>query len=121
MSLLQNGSTRLVFLTEKYAIKFPRCCVDSDDRFYGRVIGVLKGWMSNRIEYKWASNTTYYDYLCPLKYSFLFSFIIVMKRAVPLTREEFFSINVSDYRFPHEHKQDSYGKVDGKIVIVDFG
>ena len=44
-----------------------------------------------------------------------------MKRAEVINRDEYFNININKYQFHHEHKLDSYGKIDGKIVIVDYG
>lgn len=118
MELINTGSTRVVILTTNYAIKFPRCCTKVDNKFYGRVVSLLSGWISNRHEYKW-SNANVYDFLCKVEYSFLFSFIIVMKRAKPLTREQFY--NLKQYDFIYEHKLDSYGIVDNKIVVIDYG
>jgi len=100
------------------AIKIPRIFVKPDNGFYGKTIGFLNGWLANRYEYKW-SKSQMYDFLCPVKYSFFFSMIIVMKRAETLSREEFFNLN--KFNFVYEHKLDSYGKLDGKVVVVDYG
>ena len=118
MKLNNKGSSRLVFLTENYAIKIPRCCVKPDNSFYGSVIGILEGWKANRYEYIW-SKSKIYDFLCEVEFSFLFSLIIIMKNAKPLKREQF--LKLEKFNFCYEHKEDSYGFIDNKIVIVDYG
>ncbi len=118
MKLNNNGATRLVFLTENYAIKVPRCFIKPNNSFYGKVIGFLEGWVANRYEYKW-SNANIHDFLCKVEYSFLFSIIIIMKRATPLSDDEFKT--QEKLNFGYEHKQDSYGKIKNKLVIIDYG
>ena len=67
MKLIKTGSTRLVILTDKYAIKIPRCCIKPDNSFYGKIIGFLEGWLANRYEYKWYKSDLF-DFLCPIEY-----------------------------------------------------
>ena len=62
MKIIKTGSTRLVILTDKYAIKIPRCCIKSDNSFYGKTIGFLEGWLANRYEYKWYKSNVF-DFL----------------------------------------------------------
>ena len=118
IELNNKGSSRLVFLTKNYAIKVPRCCVKPDNGFYGKVIGFLEGWKANRYEYIWSKSKTF-DFFCDVEYSFLFSIVIIMKRATPLDREQF--LNLEKFNFAYEHKDDSYGIIDGETVIVDYG
>jgi len=119
MDFINSGSSRLVFLTENYAIKIPRCCVKPDNSFYGRVIGFLEGWKANRYEYIW-SKAKIYDFLCEVEYSLLFSMIIIMKRAKPLDRDEFFKLDTFNFG-GYEHKLDSLGKINDKVVVIDYG
>lgn len=118
MRLLRTGSTRAVLLTNKYAIKFPIGVLCTDNTFYGRMHGILRGWLANRTEYKWSSYGEF-TFLCPIKYSFLFSFVVVMPRVDPIPRDEFY--NISPFNFSYEHKLDSYGLFNNKVVVVDYG
>ena len=45
--------------------------------------------------------------------------VIIMKKAEPISYEEFFELK--QYNFAYEHKIDSYGKINDKIYIVDYG
>ena len=97
---INTGSTRLVFLIGQYAIKIPRCFTKVEDSFHGRL----------------------YDFLLPVKLSLLGSIIIIMKRAEPIVREEFLNLKEEDYNFRgYEFKEDSFGKINNKIFIVDYG
>jgi len=118
MKILTNGSTRIVILIDQYAIKIPRCCTKPDSEFYGGLINFLQGWLANRIEYKW-SRSSIFDFLCDVEFSLLFSLIIIMKKAEKISEEEFF--NIEKFNFRYEHKLDSYGKINNKIVVVDYG
>lgn len=116
---INTGSTRLVFLIGSYAFKIPRCCVKLDNSFYGRLLGFLWGWESNRVEYVW-SKSKIYDYLNPIRLSLLWSLIIVQDRVEEISREEFF--NLTPFEFGgYEHKIDSFGKLNNKIYIIDYG
>ena len=118
---VNTGSTRLVFLIGQHAIKIPRCCVKAEDYFHGRLYSFLKGWLSNRHEYNY-SKANLYDFLLPIKFSLFGSMIIVMKRVEPITREEFLNLKEEDFNFGgYEFKEDSFGKINNKIFIIDYG
>lgn len=118
----KKGTTRFVILTNKFAIKIPKLGIfPPKNKFYGKTISFLNGWLANRYEYKW-SKSGVYGFLCPIQYSFLFSIIIIMKRADPVSDEEFISLDNNHFNFGgYEHKADSYGKINNKLVIVDYG
>ena len=65
--------------------------------------------------------------LCPVLFALPGGFLNVMRRAEPLTREEFFALDFKafveklGYCVPVENKLDSFGKLSGKIVAVDYG
>lgn len=119
MIFINTGATRLVFLTKTKAIKVPR--IYGYSKFYGFLISVLSGWEANRTEYKWSSQRVHLTILCPVRYSFLFSLIIVMDRLESITEDEFKSISNIGFG-GYEHKCDSFGKdKDGNILILDYG
>lgn len=115
--LINTGSTRIVLLIGDYAIKIPR----SEHEYYtGKVLGILRGWIGNRTEYMW-SKQDLFPFLNRVVFSFLFSFIIVQRRVEMITEEEFFSLEKADYPFGgFEWKLDSFGKVNDKIVVIDY-
>ena len=126
MECNNEGASRLVWLTKSYAIKLPRCFIRPSNDFYGDLISFLDGWACNRREYKWSKwvqsdSDNDFKFLCKVKYSFLFSIIIIMEKATPLTEEEFSNIDYSSFSFGFEHKLDSYGKIKNEIVVVDYG
>jgi hypothetical protein len=116
-----RGSTRLTILCGKWAIKIPY----SKSEFYGYIHGILSGWKSNRNEFVWSKcnkETQMYSFLCPVRCSFLFSMIIVMDKATPISCSDFKNIDKQSFDFGgYEHKQDSFGKINGEVVIVDYG
>lgn len=116
--IYSKGSTRVVFGIGRYVIKIPR--LNADDKFYGRVISILKGWKGNRFEYIW-SKANIYPYLAKVKLSMMFSFIIVMERAEELDVESYFKLDKSDYKFGgFEFKNDSFGIINNEIKIIDY-
>jgi len=88
--------------------------------FYGRVSNTLDGWSANRTEYKW-SKLGDMNFLCKVRISLLFSFIIVMDRTNQITEQEFDELNMDDFNFGFEKKLDSFGKdKHGNIIVVDY-
>ena len=121
MKLITKGSSRLVFLIGNYALKIPRVFVEADDKFYGKLYTFLKGWQSNRYEYLW-SKSNLYDFLLPVKFSVFYSIIIIMDKATELTVDEFSMLDEADYNFKRfEFKLDSFGKLNNKNYIIDYG
>lgn len=110
------GSARKVFLLGNYAVKVPRF---KTHKFNGVVFSVLQGWLHNRTEYNW-SNSGLYDYLCPVKFSFFWSFIIIMPRGKELSKQEFDLLDKFNYG-GYEHKIDSFAKINDIIYIIDYG
>ena len=112
-----QGATRTVFLTTRYAIKIPRCI---EWRLF------LHGLLANMQEaHFWRHLRS--DKLCPILWRCPGGFLLVMPRAVPLSREEFATFDTRAFRcegtwvVPVEDKQDSFGWYQGRIVAVDYG
>jgi hypothetical protein len=111
------GTTRIVFLIGKIAIKIPSI---TEYRLF------LHGLLANMQEVTF-SKTKWIE-LCPILFHIPFGFLVVMKRATPLTREQFETFNIDEFRENPDHlltfveaKMDSFGIVDGRIVAVDYG
>jgi len=66
--------------------------------------------------------------LCPVLFSLPGGWLLVMRRARELTREEFDSLDLSafvnqnsNYVVPAELKMDSFGWIGTQLVAVDYG
>ena len=113
---IKHGTTRVVVLTGRYAFKLPT---------YVQWNLFLHGLLANMQEATFSK--TGWPKLCPVRFHIPGGFLTVMDRAEPLTRDEFFNLNIDewtengDYVIPVEAKLDSFGKLNGKIVAVDYG
>lgn len=113
---LKRGATRIVLLIGKYAIKIPSI-------FEWRLF--LHGLLANLQEASFSRAE--WEELCPVVLAVPGGWFLIMRRATPLSEEEFESLNYEEwvdrenYRVPVENKHDSFGILDGRIVAVDYG
>lgn len=111
-----RGSTRLVFLIGRHAVKLPRM---DEWRLF------LSGLLANMQERVWGKSGL--DGICPVSFADPLGFIVIMRRARNLTAVEWDNFNVDefldrpDYVIPAEAKRDSFGVLDGHIVAIDYG
>jgi hypothetical protein len=127
MRICRDGVTRIVLLAGPWAFKFPRFG-------YGYAMG-LRGLLCNMQERGiWVLG---WPQLCPVLFALPGGWLLVMRRARPLTMDEWQALDVAEFRkhrvreqdgpesydgiVPVEDKQDSFGVVDGRIVAVDYG
>lgn len=112
MVLNRRGRNRWVLLIGSYAVKFPspRCWQD-----------FLFGLLNNLREARDGSLPG----RCPVVARFPLGLVIVMRRAVPLDEREFASFHAYEFCREHgisaEQKPDSFGKLNGRIVALDYG
>lgn len=64
--------------------------------------------------------------LCPVLFSVPGGWLLVMRRAKPLSDAEWCSVHPEwgyreEYVVPVEMKRDSFGVLDGRIVAIDYG
>lgn len=116
------GTHRTVYLIGKWAIKRP---VLRKWRLF------LMGLLANIQEATFSA--TGWPELCPVLFACPGGWFIVMRRAEPLTREQFFALNYAEWIkggndlpkgewiVPVENKLDSFGIVNGRVVAVDYG
>lgn len=110
------GTQRTVFLVGRWAIKVP---VFVEWRLF------LLGLLANMQEARFSAAG--FPGLCPVLFAVPGGFLNVMRRAEPLSRHEFFLLDVAswrlrgDHEIPVEDKMDSFGVLDGRIVAVDYG
>lgn len=111
---IKFGTTRLVILVGKYAIKVPR------PKWWK---SFLKGIIANLDESLWYKNSPL-DWklkMAPVIGCYLKGFILIMRRAEPLTLEQYGSISIKDYYLiPMDNKIQNFGIYKGNIVLVDY-
>lgn len=119
--IIKYGSTRIVILINKYAIKLPN---------FTNYRGFLKGLLGNLMESNWnAVNDTR---LAKILFKLPLGLLNVMEKAEPLESfNESYIKNllkpyhtendVSDLRNIVELKQDSFGLINNEIKIIDYG
>jgi hypothetical protein len=114
---IRYGTTRTVLLIGSLAIKIPSV---TEWRLF------LLGLLANMQEVKFSK--TKWEELCPILFYLPLGFLVVMKRCESLTRQQFESFDIDDFREKPDHlitfvenKIDSFGILNGKIVAVDYG
>lgn len=114
--MIKYGSTRTVFLMGSYAFKVPAV---TEWRL------LLLGLLANMQEA--CFSRTGWPELCPVVLSIPGGWLVVMRRAQPLSMDAFERMDVEqwkdrgDYIVPVENKLDSFGVLDGNVVAVDYG
>ncbi len=109
---IRHGTTRTVLLIGRWAFKIPSFV---EWRLF------LLGLLANMQERKF---TTLGDpLLCPVIFQVPGGFLCVMPRCTPLTRHEYSEhlVELKNWPLPVEHKLDSVGWLNGRIVAVDYG
>ena len=117
--LWHGGVTRTVVLTKRWAIKLP--CLVYGWRYF------LYGFLANMQEADW---TGFDRRLCPVTYAAPGGMFIIMPRCKEVTDEEFIAEIPSSWavidddpgrELPVEMKSCSFGRLNGRIVAVDYG
>lgn len=111
---VKYGSSRTVILTKKYAFKLP---------YIGKWKNFLWGLIANMNEVSF--NTMRDDRLATVVFYLPAGFLVVMQRATPLRdfNKKFLTdfCYSKDWEIPTEIKQDSFGYIDGKLKVIDYG
>lgn len=121
MKINRNGSTRIVILTKKFAVKLPNFLNGWSMFLHGLLANLQESCWSRMLWKKEDSMG-----LCPVVFAVKGGFLIVMKRAQILTWEEFCEFDYEKFKMqkaavPVEQKTDSFGWLNGEIVAVDYG
>jgi hypothetical protein len=131
MKINNNGVTRIVFVFKHVVVKVPKPFVWSH---------FLRGILSNINEDNtWKWNTGKFEkgtsyLLCPVIWRSVGGWILIMKRAQPIA-EKFDKIFKGDGTvihvklncdehikyFPGDDTVSNYGKLDGRLVKIDYG
>lgn len=110
-----NGCTRKVLLIGKYAIKIPQTGYT-----WALFLNGLLGNMQEVAFYKTKDKR-----LCPVLFSFLGGWLLVMPRCEHLPNMER-PVDIDyfwkgDFKVPVEYKPDSFGIYQNRIVALDYG
>lgn len=114
--LIRKGCYRSVILIGKYAIKIPTF---TEWRLF------LHGLLSN-IKEKKLWKYTHDIQLCPVLWSCPGGFLNIAERVIEVTRDEWqeipreYLLKIS-MGFPVEQKPESFGWMNGRLVILDYG
>ena len=113
--MIKYGSTRVCILTKKYAFKIPRLV-----KFRSFLYGLLAN--INEVEFSKMKDRR----LFPVLFSIPYGFLVVMPRCKQISYSEFTLVIDSDFievpfHIPCEPKYDSFGKLNNKIVAIDYG
>ena len=121
MRINKSGATRWVFFIGKYAIKIPS--LYDWKHFLWGLLGNL-----NEIQFSKISDAEFKDKLCPIKFYIPGGFLIAMLKADKLSTADINQFNAAEfctlkngYMIPAEFKTDSFGKLNNKIVCIDYG
>lgn len=118
MGINRTGITRTVLLIGPWVFKVPSLRYAGD-----RWKGFLRGLLANMQERE--LSTRGFAILCPVVASLPGGFLVVMRRAQPLSNDEwspFYAQQWIDrHGLPVENKRDSFGRIDGRIVALDYG
>lgn len=109
------GATRAVLLVGDAAIKVPRMTTWRT---------FLNGLLANMQEREFSRAG--WPELCPVLFSIPGGWLVVMRRAAPLTDAEWCTVHPEwaergEYVVPVELKRDSFGVLGGRIVAIDYG
>lgn len=108
----KGGINRAVLLIGPLAVKVPR--PRSWREFY---YGCLNNINEARFSHQPGA--------CPVLWCAPGGFVSVMRRAIPLTDDEFHALDHAEFcrksNLVIEAKRDSYGTLNGEVVAVDYG
>lgn len=102
----KHGATRHVLLIGSWALKIPRLTHGCRP--------FLQGMLANMCEALWAKTGD--ERLCPVLWCAPAGLGLLMPKALP-ARGQVFSIE----NLPAENKPDSFGLLQGKLVLLDYG
>lgn len=128
MRIIRTGCTRIVILVFGYAVKIPN--------FLNGWRLLLKGLLANMQEYDFSKGDWHNGKLCPVIFYIPGGLVTIMPQAQEISREEFLKIP-ADWKYvtglksnetdtyegtiPMEWKQDGFGWLNGRLVVIDYG
>lgn len=111
---MNKGTTRVVYLIGKYAIKLPRI---------NRWRSFLRGILANLDEKMWYhhSPSDWKLKMCPTLCCLLGGVILIARRAEPITEAEYRDLDTDSFKpLPLDIKIINFGKFQDRIVLIDY-
>lgn len=108
------GTTRMVFLLGKYAIKIPKI---NTWKFF------IKGILANLDEKMWYSHSpeNWQKKMTPSLYCLFGGLILIAYKAKEITEEQYNQIDKKYYDpLPFDNKIENFGEFENRIVLVDY-
>lgn len=120
MKISLKGVTRIVIVFKNVVIKIPNFTCQWD-HFLKGIIGNInenKTWKYNSGAFE--KGTSYL--LCPVIWCSLGGWILIMKRAVPLTIDQWETTYIPEHKkhFPGDDTLSNYGYLSGRLVKIDY-
>lgn len=117
---IRKGTNRSVILIGPYAIKIARFWHSNSGY---RWKSFLRGILANIDESYWYKWSKQKDKLCPVLCKSPLGMILIMKRAEQLSDDEYNKeVLAKEFKgLPLDNKIENFGKIDGKIVLTDYG
>jgi len=108
-----NGTTRLVILIGKWAIKIPQI------KYSWKLF--LNGLLANMQEVEFS--TLKDDRVCPILFYVSGGWVVVMPKCDIISEEDFLNLDIDKFHptIPVENKRNSFGYYNGNIVAIDYG
>lgn len=113
----RGGLSREVICVGRWAFKIPKLTRSWRQFLIGLLANMQERDLSKR---GWPE-------LCPVVFALPGGWLVVMQRATPLSDEQaemldpLSILSRDDYAIPAEPKGSSFGMLDGRIVVVDYG
>lgn len=122
MKINLMGCTRIVFIFKKIVIKIPNFTVQWDHFLKGLLANMNEGdtWEWNSGQYE----KGYSHLLCPVVWRSWGGWVLVMRRAVPLTIEDWEKLDdFTEWKehFPGDLTISNFGYYEGRVVKIDYG
>lgn len=115
---MKKGSTRYVLFIRNYAFKIPS--LSGYTQF-------LWGLLANMQEVRFSKVVSIKNKLCPIVFYIPFGIMVVMPKVRILNNNEISKVELENFCLdenciiPAEIKYDSFGYLNGNLVVVDFG
>lgn len=108
---ISKGITRVVFIFDTFVVKLPR--------IYKWTM-FLQGLISNMNEKFWWKHTKD-PRLCPVLFTSIGGFFLIMKRATLIKDVDRTEMYVKFEGLPLDLNPSNFGTINGEIVLIDYG
>lgn len=112
MTRIKSGVTRVVILLGNIAIKIPNPRYGWSKFLYGLLSNMQESRMSC-LSNKWS--------LAPTIWQIKGGWLNIQQRCDPISHEDFEKLSPSDFPIACDFKIENFGRLKGRIVLLDYG